>query len=271
MHLVPAGGRPEDAPLAAVDRDAPPDPARRNILITTADASRLVPFVAVAQHGLLDKSPKALAAFAHVWLEGNKRLESDPPATAREIASSQGAPEPIALLKRLGEISSASLGDNARVFALSGRGALTLEALFRESWRIWRGASVLATPAPEAAPVNPAIVASLARAGVGPSPRALPKGPPANADALRALVTFRQPEGKVDEPALVAALGLYADVFERSALRVGVVKGGAVDAAATKKLLDEAAERFDVAPVRLLTARKALPKASAAIEILAAP
>jgi hypothetical protein len=271
VHLVPAGARPEDAPLAAVDRDAPADPGRRNILITTADASRLVPFVAVAQHGLLEKSPKALAAFSHVWLEGNKRLESDPPAAARQISAAQGAPEPIALLKRLGEISSASLGDNARVFGLSGRGALTLEALFQQAWRIWRGASVLATPAPEAAPVNAGVVASLARAGVGAAPRLAPKGAPANADTLHALVTFRQPEGKLDDPALLAELGLLADVFERSALRVGVVKAGGVDAAATKKLVDEAAERFDVAPVRLVTAKKAPAKSAAAIEVLAAP
>ncbi len=271
VHLVPPGARPEDAPLAAVDRDAPADTGRRNILITTADASRLIPFVAVAQHGLLEKSPKAIAAFTHVWLEGSKRLESDPPAAARQISGAQGAPEPIALLKRLGEISSASLADNARVFGLSGRGALTLEALFQQTWRIWRGASVLATPAPEAAPVNAAIIASLARGGVGVAQRAAPRGAPANADTLRAFVTFRQPEGKLDEPALLAALGLYADVFERSALRVGVIKSGGVDAAATKKLLDETAERFDVAPVRLLPAKKAQAKSSATIEILAAP
>ena len=273
VHLVPAGGRPEDAPLAAVDRDAPPRPSRRNILITTADASRLVPFVAVAQHGLLDKSPRALAAFAARLARGQQASSrpTRPPPRAPSRPRS-GAPEPIALLKRLGEISSASLGDNARVFGLSGRGALTLEALFQQSWRIWRGASVLATPAPEASPVErggrgdarPRRGGSRAARGAEGSPRE-------HADTLRALVTFREPEGKVDEPALVAALGLYADVFERSTLRVGVVKGTSVDAAATKKLLDEAAERFDVAPVRLLTAKKTLPKASATIEIPRGP
>jgi hypothetical protein len=275
VRLVSRGDKPDDPPLAAVDRDFPGETARHTILLTTADATRLVPFVAVAQHGLVDTQSRALAAWARVWLEATRKLEADPPLAARTIAAAPGAPEPIALLKRLGEIAPASLGDNARAFGLSGRGALTLDVLFQQAWRIWRGAGVLATPAPDAAPVNSSIIASLARTNpslAAPEAMAKPKPPAApNPDALKTLVTYRQPEGKVDEAALLSTAGLLADVFERSVLRVAVSKGGRVDAAATKHLVEEAAQRFDVAPGRIVAAKKAPANAGASVEILVAP
>lgn len=279
VRLVAPGGKPDDPPLAAVDRGLTPSGAPRNtILLTTADASRLIPFVAVAQHGLLEKNGKALTAWARVWLEGTKKLESDPPAAARQIAAAPGAPEPIALLKRLGELTSASLPDNARAAGLSGRGALSLEILFQRTWQIWRAAGVLATPAPETAPINTSVIAQLVRSSpalaVPPrpgAPAAPGKGTPAGTDALRAMIIARQPEGKLDEPALQATAGFLADVFERSAVRVAVIKAGGVDGAATKRLIDEVEQRFDVAPGRLSAAKKARPSAAATVEVLAAP
>ncbi len=275
VHLVPSGDKPDNPPLAAVDRDQPGETGRHTILLTTADASRLVPFVAVAQHGLVEKDARALAAWTRVWLEATRKLDGDPPTAARTIAAAPGAPEPLALLKRLGEIAPASLGDNARAFGLSGRGALTLDALFQQSWRIWRGAGVLATPVPDAAPINGSIIASLARSHpslAAPSVPLKPRAGVQSPDALKALVTYRQPEGKVDDAALLATTGLLADVFDRSVLRVVVVtKTGGVDAAATKRLIDDVQERFDVAPGRLVAAKKAPGKVGAAVEILVAP
>jgi len=52
---------------------------------------------------------------------------------------------------------------------------------------------------------------------------------------------------------------------------VSVQKGGSVDAAATKHLIDGVEERFDVASGRLSPAKKPVAKSAAAIEILAAP
>ncbi|MFT3766419.1 MAG: hypothetical protein QM820_13040 [Minicystis sp.] len=272
VHLVAPGfGKPEDAPLAAVDRGlVPTDAARRNILLTTADASRLVPFVAVAQHGLVEKHEAALAAWARVWLEAAKKLADDPAGAARQIASAPGAPEPIALLKRLGDNAPATLIDNARLVGLSGRRALSLEALFQESWRIWRAAGVLATPAPESAPVSGAVIASLVRNNPSlAKPKFAVKGPPDSSDKLKVLLTFKQPEGKLDEAALANSAALLADIFERSALRVAVTKGGNVDAAATKKLIDDVEQRFDIGPGRLVAAKKAPPKVAGSVEILA--
>jgi hypothetical protein len=273
VHLAASGTKPEDAPLAAVDRDAPNDTGRPHILLTTADASRLLPFVAVAQHGLLEKNGKALAAFTRVWLEAQKKLDADPPAAARTIAGAPGAPEPIALLKRLGQLAPASLGDNARAFGLSGRGALVLPTLFQETWRIWRAAGAVATPAPEAAPINDAIVTSLVRSNpalAAPAPEMGIKRAP-QPEPTKALIVARQPEGKIDDAALRASAGLLADVFERSTLRVSVAKGTGVDAAATKKVIDDVVERFGVPQARLVAAKKAPPRAGAAVEILAAP
>jgi hypothetical protein len=271
VHLVTRGDKPA---LAAIDRDAPTEPGWQNIFLTTADASRLVPFVAVAQHGLVDAHPRALAAWARVWVEAARKLDADPPAAARTIAAAPGAPEPIALLKRLGEIAPAPLGDNARAFGLSGRDALTLEVLFQQTWRIWRAAGILATPAPDASPINSSIVASLVRShpalAAAPGP-AKPKPVEASPDALKTLVTYRQPEGKVDPAALLATAGLLANVFERSVLRVVVTKAGGVDAAATKHFIEDVEQRFDLAPGRVVAAKKAPAKAGAAVEVLVAP
>ena len=282
VRFVAPDARPEDAALAAVDRDAAPaDAARRNILLTTADASHLVPFVAVAQHGLLEKSKKALAVWARVWLDGTKKLASDPPTAARQIAASPGAPEPIALLKRLGQTGNASLTDNARVAGLSGRGAVTLDALFQRTWRIWRASGLLATPAPEAAPIATSVIAALVHSNpelITPSAggaRTAPGGGGGKAtsalDSLRVMITYRQAETKFDEGDLINSAAFFADAFERSSLRVSVVKGGSVDGAATKRLIDAVEERFDVATGRLAPAKKAVAKSAAAIEVLAAP
>ncbi len=271
VRLVARGDKPT---LAAIDRDAPTEPGWQNIFLTTADASRLVPFVAVAQHGLVDAHPRALAAWARVWVEAARKLDADPPSAARTIAAAPGAPEPIALLKRLGEIAHASLGDNARAFGLSGRDALTLETLFQQTWRIWRSAGVLATPAPDASPINGSIVASLVRshpalaAAAGP---AKPKPAEASPDTLKVLVNYRQPDGKVDPATLLATAGLLANVFERSVLRVAVTKGGGLDTAGTKHFIEDVEQRFDLAPGRVVTAKKVPAKAGAAIEVLVAP
>lgn len=274
VKLVPRADKPDDPPLAAVDRDMPGESARRTILLTTADATRLCPFVAVAQRGLVEAHGNALAAWARAWLAATRKLDADPASGARAIAAAPGAPEPIALLKRLGEIAPATLGDNARAFGLSGRGALTLDALFQQTWRVWRGAGALATPVPDAAPVDGSIIASLARSHpslAAPAAPAKAKPAPANPDALKTLVTYRQPEGKVDDASLLSTAGLLADVFDRSTLRVAVTKGGKIDPAATKRLVDDVEQRFDVTPGRLVPAKKVPAGAGASVEVLVTP
>jgi hypothetical protein len=234
--------------------------------------------VAVAQRGLLEKSGRAAAAWARVWLEGTRKLAADAPSGARQVTSVQGAPEPLSLLKRLGEVSPATLGDNVRMAGLSGRGALTLEVLFQRTWQIWRGAGVLATPAPELPPISNAVIAALARsepALVDPpvmrGGETDPKKGGAAADRGKTLLVNRQPEGKLDEEAFVAAAGLVAAVFERSPIRVAVHQGAIVDALRTKRLIERVQDRFDVPAGRLTPAKAVLGKGAAAVEVLAIP
>jgi hypothetical protein len=273
VKLLAPGAK--EAALDAVDRGAtdPGDTGRSKVLVTTADASRLLPFVAIAQKGILDKHTPALTAWARTWLAAQKQLEGDPPAAAREVAAAQGAPEPLALLKRLGEMSATPLGDVVRVAGLSGRGAVTLETLFHHAWRIWRASGVLATPAPESAPVNTAVVAALVRSDAElakpPAPGA-GKPPKASGDKARVLLVARHPEGKVDEAAFLSTVGLLGGVFERNTLRVTIKGGAGVDAARTKKLVENAQGQFDLAPGRLVVGTKAVDKSSAAVEVLEA-
>jgi hypothetical protein len=101
-------------------------------------------------------------------------------------------------------------------------------------------------------------------------PKAGPKAGGPGAEAGKAVVVYRQAEGKLDEADLLSMTGFLAEVFERSALRVAVVRGGGVDAAGTKRVVESAGERFDILPGRLFVAKKAVAKAAGSIEVLAA-
>lgn len=282
VQFLPPTARVDEAPLAAVDRGST-DPAasgRRNLLVTTADMPRLVPFVAVSTRGMLEKNGRALSAWARVWLSGTQRLSQDAPAGARQVAAAQGAPDPLSLLRRLGEMAPATLGDNVRITGLSGRGALTLDALFDRTWYLWRTAGVLATPEPESVPISSAVIAAIARQSPAlvdpPISRAAgsessTKKQDANLAKAKTLFVHRAPDGALDEEAFVGTAGFFAAVFERSPIRVSVQPSGAFDAAKTKKLIERVQDRFDIAPGRLVAAKGAIGKGSAALEILSVP
>lgn len=272
VKLASPSAAPADAPYAAVDRSnpLPADSARSALLLTTADAPRLIPYVAVAPRGIIEMRSRALSAWASAWLAGARKLAQDAPAGARAVAATKGAPEPIALLQTLGQSAPATLADNVRAAGLSGRGAITLDALFQRTWAIWRAASVLATPSPDVAPVATGIISSLARAEPGQA-AAAPDEKPRDAGAgAKVLITYRQTDAKPDEDALVATAGLLAGVFERAPLRLGV-GSGAVDGKRTKKVIDDATGRFGLIAGRITPATKTVPLTSAAIEVLAVP
>lgn len=261
------------APFAAVDRSAQPprDPMRDALLLTTADAPHLVPYVAVAPRGFIDQRARALTAWATTWLAGARKLTQDPPAGARTVSATKGAPEPIALLQTLGQSAPATLADNVRAMGLSGRSAVTLDRLFQRSWALWRGASLLATPAPDLAPVSTGVVSALARAEPGQAAGSEDDKPRELGASPKTLITYRQPDGKLDEAALVATAGLLAGVFERAPLRLAVTAGGSVDKARTKKIIDDATGRFGLLTGRIVPATKSIALTSATIEVLTAP
>lgn len=273
VKLVPLPVKASEVVLEAVDRGTLTDQALegRKVLLTTADASRLVPWVAVAPHGLVAASAPALVTWTRGFMEGQRKLATDAPGAAREVAAQKNAPEPLSLLRRLGELSQASLVDNTTVMGLSGRGGVRLDALFQDAWRLWRAVGVLATPAPESAPIGTQIVAAAARAepGLVPPAPAAPKSAPT--DKTRILLAYRAPEGKIDEPALVARVGMLAGLFEKSSLRITVRGAAGVDTPRTKKLVEAVQGQFDIAPGRLVAGTKAEGKAAASVEVLEVP
>lgn len=273
VKLVAPSAPPAEAPFAAIDRSTPlpADTARGALLLTTADAPRLIPYVAVAPRGLIEQRSRALTAWAGAWLGGARKLAQDAPAGARTVAATKGAPEPIALLQTLGQSAPATLADNVRAAGLSGRGAITLETLFQRSWAIWRAASALATPSPESAPVSTGIIAALARAEPVQAGAAEEAKPREAGPGAKVLITYRQADLKADEATFVATAGLLAGVFDRAPLRLGVSAGAAVDKNRTKKIIDDVSGRFGLAQGRIVPATKAVPGAQGWIEVLSVP
>lgn len=259
---------PQRAQLSAVRRAAPRPPGK--LLVTSADTPRLLPLVAVAPRGFAAAHAAELEAWARIWLGGVGKLAGDVPAGARQVAALTGAPAVLGIIEALGQIEFASLRENAAAAGLSGRGALTLDELFRTTWRIWRDAGVLTTPVPEAAPLDTSVIAALVRAD--PSAAAeLPRARPAADTGERpaVLLVARAPlgkDGQLDAEAFAARIGLVAGVFERLPLRVGVRD----DARAAQRLADTARDRFGLRAGQLAVARRPPAGLPGAIEVLSA-
>ena len=195
--------------FSAVDRGrSTAIPKDMRIAVTSADASALIPFVAIAPEGFL-QNRRAITAWIAAWLEGAQRLEADVPAAARQVSGISGAPETVTLVRRLGLIEFSGLRDNVRRAGLAGRDPVTLSRLFQLSWRLWRGVDVLTTPAPKSVPLAFAAISSLVLENPG-----IAKSDEGSADfTTRPL--FRGVASDMDAAALVAG------VFARSSVRVG--------------------------------------------------
>lgn len=240
-------------------------------VLSTAEASRLVPIVAVAQRGFIQKHALILKTFLLGLLEGQKVLTEDAAASARKISKLDGAPEPVALLGGLGELGQVSLSENAELFGLSGRGAVTVESLLARGFRLWREAKLSTTPGPESVVADGRVVALLIRAsrvtqGMAPPKVSLP-------DKKAAALLVHRARGKsLDEDALLGEVGLLAGVFPRSPLLISVHRGGAVDKKRSEEIARQASDRFGLAPGRLQVG-KARPRAQtqATLEVLPIP
>lgn len=271
-----------DADLVAIERSlGGHDASGMRLLFGTGDASHLVPFVAVAQRSLIDKHPRALRVWSRVWLAAAKDIVDDASGAARRVAGEKDAPEPLTLLTRLGQDARETLAGNAEQLGLSGRGAVTLDSLFRRTWRIWRAVQLLGSPVPEQAPLDGDIVAALARAANPGELRQQPPAPPtattgdagAARPATRAqpLVVYRQPGRKPDVDALLPTAGLLAGVFPRSPLQITLFRGALPDKKATQATADRVAERYGIAARRLVAGSlHRAPGSAAAVAVLPA-
>ena len=249
------------APLTATFR-AGKQRTSGKLLFTSADTPHLLPIVAVAPRGFITAHGPQLTSWARVWLEGVARLGTDVPAGARMVAAQPGAPAVVGIIEALGQIEFATLRENAVAVGLAGRGTLTLDDIFKTSWRIWRDAGVLATPPPELVPLHSGVVASLARGQLPPEP-ARPTAAARDDKRPEVLLVVRGPEGKVDVDAWITRVGLLAAVFDRLSLRVSIKD----DPKSAQLVVDGARERFNLRSQQLVVGKR---RAVSAIEVLAA-
>lgn len=225
---VRLGGDPQNAAYAAVVRPLSgdrPAGAPSKVLLSTAEATRLVPFVAVAARGFVEGHRDALATLLRAWARGSKTLFDDVPSAARRIANEPGAPEPAALLERLGWVTPAQPIDGAIALGISGSDAATVGALFGLDWRLLRDAGVLTSPAPATPPVarGPFAAAFPETTGGEGGPSGVQR--PAAPDA-RVLLARRA--DKVDAQATTDEYEWLTAVFEACPVRVASRQGAAV-------------------------------------------
>jgi len=271
-----------DADLVAVEwgRDER-DAGTARMLFGTGDALHLVPFVAVAQRSMIEKHRAELVLWSRIWLAATKDVAADASGAARRVAAEKGAPEPLALLTRLGQGSRETLAGNAEQLGLSGRGAVTLDSLFQLTWRLWRGVQLLGTPAPEQAPLDGDVVAALVRSAKPSELQeqerpASPAAPAVDAGAKHASpaappLVYRQPGTKPDVDALLPTAGLLAGVFPRSPIQLTLYRGVLPDKKATKAAVDRIAERYGIASDRLSAGHlRHAPRSTAAVAVLPA-
>jgi hypothetical protein len=261
-----------DARFSALTRAAAPAQIPDRILLTTSEAQRLVPLVMVCQRSLVERHAGALVNLARTWLKLDPRVRADGSDVARRIAELRNAPDPLAVLARLGELERAPLGDSIELLGLSGRPPLTLDTLFKVAFRLWREAKVVTSPAPEQSPIDARVIAALVRSGPAVSASTPVAGakPALTAKPAGALLVHEQRGAALDEEQLLATLALSAGVFPTAPLRLSVLTRGASDEKAAGALIRRAAERFELAPGRVTAARTPpAPGVTARIEVLA--
>ncbi|MBX3185656.1 MAG: hypothetical protein KF819_01520 [Labilithrix sp.] len=281
VRLVgPGAPEAKAAPFAAIARGASDD---RKLALSTADASKLVPIVAVAPKKLLDESEAKMKELTRSWLDGIVRAGKDASNVSRRLANKEavplaagvgGAPEAIALLDRLGQIEPVALADQRAVMGPGATSPVTLESLSQRTWGLSRAAGLTTIAAPDPLPIDARVVTAIA-----PAP-AVPEKPDAGADADAGAATFGAPPAGAapllvyravdvgaDAASVAAQIGFLASVFPRAAFRVSA-KGGEK---AARAIATAAKEKFDLPASRLATVAAEPAGAFASVEILALP
>lgn len=265
--ISPQDARAEHSSLRAIERSLVSSSTTlvdaRELVLTSADAPRLIPMVAVAPAGFVRDNTDALAQFTRVWLTGIEQLRADVPDAARRIAAQPGAPEAVALLEQMSYVSFAELADAVRLAGLSGRGALSLEVLFQRSWALWREVGVLSTPAPEHAPLDNSVIARVAL-GEG-VPVVLRQLEPRRAGERELLVRYLANDAELDEAALIEDIGFLAGSFARAEIELHVRR----DSRASRRIVAEAIERYDLDPNHVRVGAQIRKGQRACIRILA--
>lgn len=248
-------------------------PLKGRVVLSTAQATRLVPYVAVAREKFLEDHSAAAAALVEGWLEGRRMVDADGEAAARAVADTPDGPAMLTVLNDLRLVAPVGLTDNAELMGLAGRGAVTLPTLFDRTWHWWRRAGLVTASTAPAPPLDGSIVARLARRhrtldDDGPATEidedvaAGAGGRGAGADGQgghddprdlgEVVITQRLRGTRLDRDALTRTIGWLAGVFPETAIEVSVHPGGIADVDAATRMVEGAAARFDVARERLI-------------------
>ena len=280
VRMVAAGAADaKAAPFSALARGAADE---RKLAFTTADASRLIPIVAVAPKKVLDENEAKLRELTKAWLDGLERSRKDASNVARRLANKEalplgagvgGAPEAIALLERLGQIEPAGLAQQRALIGVNATGPVTLESLAQRTWLLARAGGLTTSATPSPLPIDERIAAVI---GPTPPPKRAAEGDAGAVDAgafaplptgTTPLVLYRAVDAQSDAASVAAQIGFLAGVFEHAAFRV-TAKGGEK---AARAIAAQARDRFDLAPSRLTTAAGEPAGAFAAVEIVSLP
>jgi hypothetical protein len=247
----------------SVEQDAS---KQEEMVLSTREAARLLPYVLIAPRPLLEERDVVLAAFVQGWLAGTEALLKDRAKAARTLAAFEGAPEALGLLHALGDIEPIRLYENAELLGLSGRGALSIESLVDWQFRARRAARVGRASTPEQSLVDGRVVTRLVRS----SPKLLqaPEPMKRSAGSSAAPALLAHAFEKDDEEPIISALGVLADVFPRHDLRLTLPGRAKLQS----EWLDRAATRYDLDRARLVAGSPTgKPGRSALVEVLRTP
>jgi hypothetical protein len=247
--------------------------SKKRIVLSSADASRLVPEVIVASRRAREAKKADVAKFITSFLDGVGRVRGNAPGVAKELeahrpplfsAASDKTQSALAIVERLGQIEWAGAPENADAFGISDAKTAHLDETLGLTWRLLRTAGVVAASTPATLPIVKDFVAEIAK----PAPR--DTKPPADllddAGAPKGLnVLLARKYDDVDEGGIIGDVGLASRLFDHAFLRVNV-RGGA---APSRVLAGKA--RKDAMSDRIYPGTSALGTSAALVEICAAP
>ncbi|MEM9452979.1 MAG: hypothetical protein AAGF11_02285 [Myxococcota bacterium] len=257
------GNKKKRASLEAVQRRKSRELDARRLVMSTADATHLVPVVAVAPLGVVERRRAALARWSKTWMDGARTLSADPPEAARQLAAQKSAPEAVDLIDALGWLEFTDLHEAAQAAGLSGRSAVNLDALFHRTWDLWREIGLLTTPPPERVPLSATIIADLARETTALTPKTSRVAARGDAETLLVRTVPGRRLNAEAESSLVSEVGFLAGVFSRSTLEVWIPRSPE----AAERVANHASDRFGLPEGRVVVRRDKDRKAGKAAVI----
>jgi hypothetical protein len=253
---------------------APRAATKKRIVLSSADASRLLPAVIIAPRRTREAKKADLVKFLGAWFEGTVRVRGNAPGVAKELearraplfsAASEKPQGALAIVERLGQIEWSTAQDNADAFGVSDSKVAHVDELMMLSWRLLRTAGVVAASTPAQLPLTKDIVAEAAKVQPGEAPKVpaellddagAPKG-------LNVLLTRKYDD--LDETTLVSEIGQTARLFDHAVIRV-TTRGGDKS---SRTLVQKA--RKDSFSDRIYPGAAALGTSAAQIEVCVAP